>query len=144
MRPARFLLPLVLVAAQAGWCVETDRQPDVLADSSWTVAAIGGREVLAGRAPTIEFRTPGQIAGSGGCNRYGGVCRFEENLIHITRLRSTRRACEEAVMEQEKRFLALLEASISWQVDGDTLVLDGPEGEIRAQRGSAEAAPEAP
>lgn len=144
MRAAYFLLPVLLLTAHAALCVETDQQPATIINSTWTVTEIGGRPAMEGRAPTIEFRVPGQIAGSGGCNRFGGVCRFDEDLISIGRLRATRRACEEPVMEQEGRFLALLAASVSWEiVDGETLVLGGPEGEIRARReteGAAQAA----
>lgn len=141
MRIARVLLPAILATAQAGLCVETDNQPDALANSTWTLTEIGDRKALEQPAVTLEFRTPGQIAGNGGCNRFGGGCRFDDHFIHISRLRATRRACEEEVMEQEKRFLRLLGDAVTWEVTEDgTLVLGGPEGEIHARRQPGEAA----
>lgn len=139
MRISKLLLPAILATVQAGLCVETDNQPDALANSTWTVTEIGDRKALESPAVTLEFRTPGQITGNAGCNRFGGGCRFDDHFIHFSRLRATRRACEENVMEQERRFLKLLGDAVTWEVTEDgTLVLGGPEGEIRARRAPAE------
>ena len=37
-------------------------------------------------------------------------------------------------MQQEHKFLALLGAVTAWSMDGEELVLTGPDGEIRAKR----------
>jgi heat shock protein HslJ len=54
--------------------------------------------------------------------------------MKIGPLRSTRRACEPEIMQQEHKFLALLGAATTWAMDGDELVLTAPEGEIKAER----------
>ncbi|MFM8808168.1 MAG: META domain-containing protein, partial [Chthoniobacterales bacterium] len=57
------------------------------------------------------------------------------NTIKVGPLRSTRRACEPEIMQQEHKFLALLGSVATWQIDSDgVLVLIGEEGEIRAKK----------
>jgi heat shock protein HslJ len=98
------------------------------------VKTFAGQTPLADHAITFEFDLEGNIAGDGSCNRFGGACKIVGNKIEVGPLRSTRRACEPDIMQQEHKFLALLGAATAWVMDGDELVLTAPDGQIRAIR----------
>ena len=119
--------------------METNSTSFSLPGSAWQVATFAGQSPLTEHPITFEFDTEGNIAGDASCNRFGGSCQIEGDKIKVGRLRSTRRACEPDVMEQEYKFLALLGAAATWSLDGDKLVLTTPDGEIRAERQSGPA-----
>jgi heat shock protein HslJ len=128
------LLLTLLLTASAALAMETNKQTATLPGSAWQVTTFAGQAPLADHAITFEFDTEGNIAGDASCNRFGGTCTIEGNTMKIGPLRSTRRACETEIMQQEHKFLALLGAATTWAMDGDELVLTAPEGEIKAER----------
>ena len=131
--PMKILLTLLLTAA-AALAMETNRQTATIPGSAWQVTTFAGQTPLTDHAITFEFDNEGNIAGDGSCNRFGGSCKIEGDKIEIGPLRSTRRACQPEIMQQEHKFLALLGAAATWAMDGDELVLTAPEGKIRAIR----------
>lgn len=121
--------------------------PPSLAGSSWIAEAIDGQGMV-GRPPiTLTFESAERAAGSTGCNRYfAGVQTSERGGLRFGQAGSTRMACPPAVMEQEQRFLAALEAVRSYRIDGTALVLLDERGIsrvrlLRAPRGSATGRP---
>ncbi len=135
----KHLFSLLLITSTA-LAMETNSTSFTLPGSAWQVDTFAGESPLTEHPITFEFDTEGNIAGDASCNRFGGSCQIEGDKIKVGRLRSTRRACEPDVMEQEYKFLALLAAVATWSLDGDKLVLTSPDGEIRAERqaGSAD------
>jgi heat shock protein HslJ len=134
----KHLFSLLLITSTA-LAMETNSTSFTLPGSAWQVATFAGQSPLTEHPITFEFDAEGNIAGDASCNRFGGSCQIEGNKIKVGRLRSTRRACEPDVMEQEYKFLALLGAAATWSLDGDKLVLTTPGGEIRAERQSGPA-----
>jgi heat shock protein HslJ len=130
------LLPLLLIATTA-LAMETNQAPATLPGSAWQVTTFAGQTPLADHPITFEFDTEGNIAGDASCNRFGGTCTIEGNTLEVGPLRSTRRACEPEVMQQEHKFLALLGAITTWSLEGDDLVFTAPEGVIKAKRQAA-------
>jgi heat shock protein HslJ len=128
------LLLTLLLTASAALAMETNKQTASLPGSAWQVKTFAGQTPLADHAITFEFDNEGNIAGDGSCNRFGGSCKIEGDKIEVGPLRSTRRACESEIMQQEQKFLALLSAATTWSIDGDDLVLTAPDGEIKAKR----------
>lgn len=51
----------------------------------------------------------GRFSGSGGCNQFGAAYRMEGGRVIVDPLQSTKRGCDEPVMEQETRFFAALQ-----------------------------------
>jgi heat shock protein HslJ len=129
----KILLPLLLTITTS-LAMETNKASVALPGSAWQVTTFAGQTPLADHPITFEFDNEGNIAGDGSCNRFGGSCKIEGDKIEVGPLRSTRRACEPDIMQQEHKFLALLGAAATWAMDGDELVLTAPEGEIRARR----------
>ena len=132
----KHLLSLLLITSTA-LAMETNATSLTLPGSAWKVITFAGQTPLADHPITFEFDNEGNIAGDGSCNRFGGACQIEGDKIKVGPLRSTRRACEPDIMQQEHKFLALLGAIAAWSIEGDELVLTGSEGEIRAARQTA-------
>lgn len=133
----KHLFSLLLITSTA-LAMETNQAPVKLPGSAWQVTTFAGQTPLADHPITFEFDNEGNIAGDASCNRFGGTCTIDGNTIKIGPLRSTRRACEPEIMQQEQKFLALLSAATAWSMDGDGLVLTAPDGEIRASRTAAQ------
>jgi heat shock protein HslJ len=129
----KFLFTLLLTVS-AALAMETNKQTATLPGSAWQVKTFAGQPPLADHPITFDFDNEGNIAGDGSCNRFGGSCKIEGDKIEVGPLRSTRRACEPDIMQQEHKFLALLGAATTWAMDGDEIILTAPEGEIRAIR----------
>jgi heat shock protein HslJ len=130
----KFLLPLLLLASTV-LAMETNQPTATLPGSAWQVTAFAGQTPLADHPITFEFDTEGNIAGNGSCNRFGGTCAIDGDKIEVGPLRSTRRACEPEVMQQEHKFLALLGSVTTWEISQEhELVLRGEDGEIRATK----------
>jgi heat shock protein HslJ len=60
---------------------------------------------------TLTFPEVGKIAGNGSCNRFFGPGEISGATIKLGPLASTRMACPEAVMNQEMKYLAALQAA---------------------------------
>lgn len=58
-----------------------------------------------------------RVSGSGGCNRFTGGYQTESNKLSIGALGSTRKACEEPVMNQEAKYLAALQGAQYYKVN---------------------------
>ncbi|PSB21995.1 META domain-containing protein [Phormidesmis priestleyi ULC007] len=57
------------------------------------------------------------LTGSGGCNRFMGSYQIKGNHLSIGTLASTRKACEESILNQEFRYLKALEGAQRYEVD---------------------------
>ena len=84
--------------------------PEALTRSEWVVEDIGGMGVVERSRPTIAFSPEGAVSGNGSCNRFMGGFALHDADLAFTPLASTRMACAEALMRQERAFLDLLGA----------------------------------
>ena len=100
-----------------------DRLADVLLDTAWSAQDIDGQPALAEPRSTLVIEISGRISGLAACNRYFGRIGVDAGSIAISEIGSTRMACAPPVMEQERRFLAALQAAASWERRGDVLLL---------------------
>lgn len=75
-----------------------------LSGTSWLVEDIGGHGVMDYVQTTIRFDRERGVSGSTGCNRYTSSVTIDGDRLAIGPMASTRRACPEAVMDQEHRF----------------------------------------
>jgi heat shock protein HslJ/membrane-bound inhibitor of C-type lysozyme len=100
---------------------------------TWGVAQLNGHEINAQTRPEIHFMPNNRIAGGTGCNRFFGEYILTGEGMQIKGLGSTRMACSEKLMTQENTFLGQLQDVNGISFDTvDTLILNTPEGEIRA------------
>lgn len=113
----------VTVAAQRA-ADASGQPPRDLTVREWVVERIDGRGVVDSSRTTLTFDAQGQIAGRAGCNRYTGGYRLQGAAFEVRGVATTRMACVPALMEQERRFLAMLGQVERWQIQPDgSLVL---------------------
>jgi heat shock protein HslJ len=113
---------------------ETPGASDDLAGTSWQLESFGasGEEtpVIQGSMLTLEFQAGGQAGGNSGCNSFGGEYHVEDGNLTFGQLMSTLMACaDQAVMDQEGRYLGALQAASEYTLDGDRLVISGGSGQ---------------
>jgi len=133
------LLTLPVVALLATGCTgPTASRPVALAPlegTSWRADDIDGAEVVAGVKPTLIFYAGQKVDGFSVCNRYFGTYRQTDDMLEIKPAGMTRMACPSAVMDQETRFLAALEAVRKARREDDTLMLLDGAGRVRMRLG---------
>lgn len=75
-----------------------------------------------------------EVGGVSACNHYGGTLEIDGMAIKISALSMTEMACQEDLMAAEAAYLAALPRATSATRDGDSLVLSGPDVELRFTR----------
>ena len=120
------LLPGLICIALLGACARGTMPASL--DGNWLVEDIGGRGVIDRARSTIAFDDQGRVSGSGGCNQFNGPVSIEGSSLTFGPLASTRRACTEALMNQEDRFFAALDAARTYRYDGSYLFLSDQYG----------------
>lgn len=93
--------------------------PRDLTVREWVVESIDGRGVVDNSRTTMTFDPAGQIAGRAGCNRYTGSYKLQGARFEVKGVATTRMICVPALMDQETRFLGLLERVSSLQLQRD-------------------------
>lgn len=101
----------------------------------WTVTEISGEPTAGDRQPTIGFDpAESRVAGHGSINRFFGGYELDGDQITFAALGSTLMAGPQELMDQEHRFLRILQGTMTVAADGDEVVLSGPEGSVRLRR----------
>jgi putative lipoprotein len=106
-----------------------------LTDTAWQLEAwISGGEAstpVTDSLITLEFGADGRVAGTGGCNRYGGTYTAgDEDALTVSAVFSTRRACMgEGLMEQEQAYFAALESVTAYAISGGQLTITYGDGD---------------
>jgi heat shock protein HslJ len=123
----RIGLPFCLatvVALLSGCAMSNTQFPQPrLEDSAWLTEDIDGAGVVDNLQSTLKFDVNLNVSGNGGCNRYFGAATVDENKIDFGALSSTRMACSQAILDQEQRFFAALDAARTWQIDAERELL---------------------
>lgn len=102
--------------------------------SLWTLTLINGQPIAADTNVTATF-TPGEssnsgtISGSSGCNTYNAGYSLDGQNITVEPPAVTRMYCATG-METEQAYLTALQASTSYEIFVDTLVLTSPSGSL--------------
>jgi heat shock protein HslJ len=107
--------------------------PPQLAGVNWKVTSFNNNRhavvgVLGDSSITMSFKD-GAVAGSAGCNSFHGKYSTEGSKLQVGPLATTRRACEEPLMTQEREFLAALASAVTWSIDGNVLDMHRADGE---------------
>lgn len=78
------------------------------------------------------------VRGFSGCNTFQATYTVDGNRIAVGPIATTRRTCGDAVMQQERQFLAALKSTTTWGFSGALLDMHRPDGE-RTVMGTREA-----
>ena len=82
----------------------------------------------------ITLNVDGTQVGGIACNHYGGTIQVNGASIVISALSMTEMACQEPLMASEAAYLAALQSVTEAERDGNSLVLSGPQVELRYGR----------
>ena len=103
-----------------------------LIGGTWVAEDIDGAGVVDNAQSTLVFGNDGRVSGRGACNSYGGTADLKGAQVIVGELMSTKMACAPAVMDQETRFMAALQATRTYRMDeGNKLVLSDATGRPR-------------
>ena len=96
----------------------------------WRAEDIGGGGIIERSRATLAFGADGRISGSASCNNYSGGYALDRGALSFTSaLVATQKACTPSLMEQERRFLAILGAARRIELlPTGALLLSTPEG----------------
>ena len=95
-----------------------------LVGTNWQVESVDSGGIIDNSMITVSFPEQGRIAGSTGCNRYmGNFVVGSGGAVTVSGMGSTRRACPEALMNQEGKVLAALEATTQVKMEGSQFLL---------------------
>jgi heat shock protein HslJ len=100
--------------------------PVALENTQWRLASFGavGSEapVLPGSDVTLQFGADGTVGGNSGCNSFGGKYSLTNDMLVLSELNSTLRAClDENANQQEQRYLEALQTTGKVELAGDQL-----------------------
>jgi heat shock protein HslJ len=113
------ILALALVSSGCAAVINANTDTAVAAPPKiggpWFVEYIGSRPVIDRSPANFLFDDNGQVSGNASCNQFTG---------------STRRACFEALGEQEQRFLATVPLVAKWGIKQGLLELYDADGEM--------------
>jgi heat shock protein HslJ len=109
--------------------METDR-PASLAGTAWLLAEMPGATTMAGpRGPlSLSFDDSGRASGNSGVNRFSAAAQADATRLVFRSAISTRMAGPPDAMALESLFLARLQQTASWQIDGGRLSLRDAAG----------------
>jgi heat shock protein HslJ len=96
-----------------------------LTGDEWRLTMVADSAVAQGDGvPTLEFLDDSRVAGHTGCNSAGGPYEIDGTTLSIGPLATTRMAClDDTVMWVEASYLRSIDATRSYRIEGDTLVL---------------------
>lgn len=108
----------------------------LLRGPEWVVEDIDGSGIIDSSRVTISFLEHNRVAGHASCNQFSGGWKLTGEGLMFTRMVSTKKACAPALMDQESRFLSLLEDIRRFDIGrhGELLLITSDGGTIRAFR----------
>jgi heat shock protein HslJ len=101
---------------------------------SYIAVSLNGRE-FPGERPAVLLDDNFRLRGFAGCNNYSAIAYPQQQQgIAVGPFALTKRSCERAIMDSERSFLVALRSAQKWDVQGSTLIISGPNGELRLER----------
>jgi len=129
---------VVVIAILAGGCSAGADPPSVDPSGAWELVA--GR-IGAGVVPVVAdypitiIVDASRISGTAGCNGYGADLAARGGSIAVGELTLTAVLCDiPGVMEAESAYVGALQRISALGMDGEVLVLSGPDTELRFER----------
>lgn len=128
---------LIFLCLVLGACAAAGPDGRRMSGIEWRASDINGIPVLPNSRFTLRLGDNQSVSGSAGCNSYSGQYRTMSKMgIRFSGINSTLMACAPEIMEQERRFLSILNSveGYSFYSDGG-LSLIAPDGRaIRFRR----------
>ncbi len=101
---------------------------------SYIAVTLNGR-AFPGERPAILLDDNFRLRGFAGCNNYSAIAYPQQQQgIAVGPFALTKRSCDRAIMDAERSFLVALRTAQKWDVQGSTLIISSPNGELRLER----------
>ncbi len=123
---------MILALAACGGSGEMEGRGDEADDTklwgtSWRLEDLGGTGVIDIARATLEFPEPGRMAGNGSCNRFFGAVELRADSIAFGPLATTRMACDDAVNDQETKYIKALSSAQRYEIQDSFLLIYSAE-----------------
>ena len=121
---ALIILGAIMALLLSSCSITETRAADPLDGTSWQLQYYRKTAPISGTTITAQF-ADGEISGSAGCNKYGGVYEVDGSEISIGEIYFTEMACMEpaGVIEQEQQYLGYLGEAYKFQLAEDQLLI---------------------
>lgn len=109
---------------------------ELLVGDEWRVERLDGRAPVDRSRITLRFGADGRLTGAASCNRFSAPWQLHGEGLRIGPAVATRMACPPPLMQQEDRFLRLLERVTRFEIaaDGALVLVDGDGTRLVARR----------
>lgn len=108
---------------------------DLLVGFEWVVEDIASEGIIDSSKVTINFNREGKIFGISSCNNYSSSYEITGENLTLTPPVGTLKACPQAIMMQERKFLDLLVKVNRYDIDGfGALILTTDDGKTITAR----------
>lgn len=102
---------------------------------SWIAVSMNGKSFSGTERPSLTLDEQFRVRGFGGCNSFSATAfPLREQGIAVGPLALTKRGCDKAVMAAEQSFLTALRTAAKWDTVVGSLVIKGPNGELKFER----------
>ncbi|MEJ7809514.1 MAG: META domain-containing protein [Gemmatimonadaceae bacterium] len=133
--PVRCALATLATLALLAGCASGSTPAAPLENTYWRLVALGGRPAVVTdneREAHLRFGTDsGRVVGSTGCNRLSGQYTHTGGTLRFGPAITTKMACaDQGANDQERDFLAALQAADRHAIAGDTLTLANASGPL--------------
>lgn len=103
--------------------------------ASWIATSMNGKAFTGSERPGFTLDEQFRVQGFGGCNSFSATAfPLRQQGIAVGPLALTRRSCEKAQMDAETAFLSALRTSSKWETQTGSLIIKGPNGELKFER----------
>lgn len=103
--------------------------------AAWIAVSLNGKTFAGSERPSFRLDEQFRVYGFGGCNTFStSAFPLREQGFAVGPLALTKRACDKGRMAQELAFLTALRTAAKWDTQIGTLVIKGPNGELRFER----------
>ena len=101
----------------------------------WVVEDIGGGGVIDNSRATLNFGRDGKLTGRASCNSYTATYTWSGSSLSIGQGASTMMACAPALMDQERRFVDILQGVQRYEFSdtGALVLVDGQGRKVTAR-----------
>ena len=96
----------------------------------WRIEMIKERPVMDNSPASLRFDAGGRLSGNTSCNRMSSSYSLEGSTLSLQPGAVTKMMCQEALMEQEARYLSALAEVQTARIDQGMLYLEGEGGQL--------------
>jgi heat shock protein HslJ len=119
----KYIFVLMLICLTVSACAPNEESRSLV--GSWMLTAHGPVDSPTPAVPDVDailtFSEDGSVAGSTGCNEFGGDYTVEGDQITFGQIVSTLILCPDLQMAQEETMYQVLVETASFNIEGDTL-----------------------